>query len=92
VANHDFGLLVAPTLAALANEPDLLVVVTTGGRPVEAIPGPIPANAPRLIRPPLATVQTWPPRLAGIAKDPRATGAYCGRHRCAARAPAGAMA
>jgi hypothetical protein len=28
VANHDFGLLVAPTLAALANEPDLLVVVT----------------------------------------------------------------
>jgi MGT family glycosyltransferase len=45
VANHDFGLLVAPTLAALANEPDLLVVVTSGGRPVEAIPGPIPANA-----------------------------------------------
>jgi MGT family glycosyltransferase len=45
VANHDFGLLVAPTLAALANEPDLLVVVTAGGRPVDAIPGPIPANA-----------------------------------------------
>jgi MGT family glycosyltransferase len=45
VANHDFGLLVAPALAALANEPDLLVVVTAGGRPVEAIPGPIPANA-----------------------------------------------
>ena len=32
VANHDFGLLVAPVLAALANEPDLLVVVTAGGR------------------------------------------------------------
>jgi UDP:flavonoid glycosyltransferase YjiC (YdhE family) len=45
VANHDFGLLVAPTLAALANEPDLLVVVTAGGRPIEAIPGPIPTNA-----------------------------------------------
>ncbi len=45
VANHDFGLLVGPTLAALANEPDLLVVVTTGGRPIEAIPGPIPGNA-----------------------------------------------
>jgi UDP:flavonoid glycosyltransferase YjiC (YdhE family) len=45
VANHDFGLLVAPTLAALANEPDLLVVATAGGRPVNAIPGPIPANA-----------------------------------------------
>ncbi|WP_027584082.1 nucleotide disphospho-sugar-binding domain-containing protein [Bradyrhizobium sp. Ai1a-2] len=45
VANGDFSLLVAPTLAALADEPDLLVVVTTGGRPVDAIPGPIPSNA-----------------------------------------------
>jgi UDP:flavonoid glycosyltransferase YjiC (YdhE family) len=36
VANHDFGLLVAPTLAALANEPDLLVVATMGGRAIEA--------------------------------------------------------
>ena len=45
LANHNFGLLVAPTLAALANEPDLLVVATAGGRPVDAIPGPIPANA-----------------------------------------------
>ena len=45
VANHDLGLLVGPTLAALADEPDILVVATAGGRPVEAIPGPIPANA-----------------------------------------------
>ncbi len=45
LANHNFGLLIAPTLAALANEPDLLVVVTAGGRPIEAIPGPIPSNA-----------------------------------------------
>src|SRR6266481_5479847 len=45
VANHNFGLLIAPTLAALANEPDLLVVVTAGGRPIEAMPGPIPSNA-----------------------------------------------
>jgi UDP:flavonoid glycosyltransferase YjiC (YdhE family) len=45
VANRDFNLLVAPTLAALADQPDLLVVVTAGGRPVDAIPGPIPANA-----------------------------------------------
>jgi MGT family glycosyltransferase len=45
VANHNFGLLVAPTLAALANEPDLLVVATAGGRPAEAIPSPIPSNA-----------------------------------------------
>jgi MGT family glycosyltransferase len=44
-ANHNLGLVVAPTLAALANEPDMLVVATTGGRPVDAIPGPIPANA-----------------------------------------------
>lgn len=45
VANHNFNLLAAPTLAALANERDLLVVVTAGGRPVDAIPGPVPANA-----------------------------------------------
>src|SRR5260370_12122340 len=45
VANHDFGLLIQPTLAALANEPDLLVVVTAGGRAIDAIPGPIPGNA-----------------------------------------------
>ncbi|MGJ4943188.1 glycosyltransferase [Bradyrhizobium sp. HKCCYLS1011] len=45
VANHDFGLLVAPTLAALADEKDLLVMVTTGGRPIDTIPGVIPSNA-----------------------------------------------
>jgi MGT family glycosyltransferase len=45
VANHNFGLLIAPTLAALANEPDVLVVATTGGRPVDAIPVAIPSNA-----------------------------------------------
>ncbi len=49
VANHNFDLLVAPTLQALANEPDVLVVATAGGRPIEAIPGPIPGNA-RLAR------------------------------------------
>jgi UDP:flavonoid glycosyltransferase YjiC (YdhE family) len=45
VANHDFSLLIGPTLEALANEPDLLVVATAGGRPIDAIPGPIPGNA-----------------------------------------------
>ncbi len=45
LANHNFGLLVAPTLQALADEPDILVVATAGGRPIEAIPGPIPSNA-----------------------------------------------
>ncbi len=45
VANHNFGLLIAPTLAALAAEPDVLVVATTGGRPVDAIPVAVPSNA-----------------------------------------------
>ncbi|RZN17324.1 nucleotide disphospho-sugar-binding domain-containing protein [Bradyrhizobium sp. Leo121] len=45
VANHDFNRLVTPTLVGLADERDLLVVVTAGGRPVDTIPGPIPANA-----------------------------------------------
>jgi UDP:flavonoid glycosyltransferase YjiC (YdhE family) len=45
VANHNFNLLVAPTLAALADEPDILVVATAGGRPVNAIPGKVPSNA-----------------------------------------------
>jgi MGT family glycosyltransferase len=44
-ANFDLGQLIAPTLAALANEPDVLVVATTGGRPVSEIPGNIPGNA-----------------------------------------------
>ena len=41
----NFNDLVAPTLVALADEPDLLVIATAGGRAVEAIPGPIPDNA-----------------------------------------------
>jgi UDP:flavonoid glycosyltransferase YjiC (YdhE family) len=45
LANHDFDLLIAPALAGLANEPDLLVVATAGGRAVGDIPGPIPDNA-----------------------------------------------
>ncbi len=45
VANHNLGLLIAPTLKGLAEEPDVLVVATTGGRPPDAIPGQIPANA-----------------------------------------------
>jgi UDP:flavonoid glycosyltransferase YjiC (YdhE family) len=44
-ANQDLGQLIAPTLAALADEPNILVVVTTGGRELEAIPGAIPDNA-----------------------------------------------
>ena len=45
VSNHDFSELVVPTLAALADEPDVLVVVTAGGRSSTTIPGPIPDNA-----------------------------------------------
>ena len=44
VSNHDFGQLVEPTIQALASEPDILVVVTTGGRPIESIQGPIADN------------------------------------------------
>ncbi len=43
VDNGDFDRLVRPTLTALAGE-DVLVVATTGGRPVESV-GPIPDNA-----------------------------------------------
>ena len=45
LANADFGELIEPTLAALADRDDLLVVATTGGRPVEALSGPLPGNA-----------------------------------------------
>jgi MGT family glycosyltransferase len=44
LTNDDFSELVIPTLQALANEPDILVVVTTGGRPVETLAGPLPKN------------------------------------------------
>jgi UDP:flavonoid glycosyltransferase YjiC (YdhE family) len=44
LANADFGELVEPTLAALADRDDLLVLATTGGRPVEALHGTVPAN------------------------------------------------
>jgi len=43
VATADLGRLIAPTLAALEHD-DVLVVVTTGGRPASAIPGVLPAN------------------------------------------------
>jgi MGT family glycosyltransferase len=45
VANGDLNRLIGPALTALANERDLLVIVTTGGQPVDAVPGPIPGNA-----------------------------------------------
>jgi MGT family glycosyltransferase len=45
VANRDLGQVIGPALAALAGRDDVIVIVTTGGRPVEAIPGVIPPNA-----------------------------------------------
>ncbi|HEV7439729.1 MAG TPA: glycosyltransferase, partial [Methylobacterium sp.] len=45
LANGDLGELLEPTLAALAHRDDLLVVASTGERPVEALRGGIPANA-----------------------------------------------
>ncbi|KUI37691.1 glycosyl transferase [Mycobacterium sp. IS-1590] len=43
VANTDYDQVIGPTLRALADE-DVLVVVATGGRPVDTLP-PLPANA-----------------------------------------------
>src|SRR6202022_1111433 len=42
-ANADYEQVIAPTLQALAAE-DVLIVVTTGGRPLDTLP-PLPANA-----------------------------------------------
>jgi MGT family glycosyltransferase len=43
IANSDFGQLVLPTIEGLAAS-DLLVVVSTGGRPRDALPAQLPAN------------------------------------------------
>jgi UDP:flavonoid glycosyltransferase YjiC (YdhE family) len=43
VANRDFDDLVRPTLDGLAQD-NVLVVVTTGGRPVDSLSGPLPEN------------------------------------------------
>lgn len=43
--NGDLGQLISPTLEALGDRPDLLVVATTGGRPGQQVRGRIPANA-----------------------------------------------
>jgi UDP:flavonoid glycosyltransferase YjiC (YdhE family) len=43
IANQDYGQLIGPALEGLAGE-DVLVVVATGGRPVDTLP-PLPSNA-----------------------------------------------
>jgi UDP:flavonoid glycosyltransferase YjiC (YdhE family) len=45
IANRDFRQLIAPALTALAEEEDVIVVVTTGGQPIESISTEIPMNA-----------------------------------------------
>jgi MGT family glycosyltransferase len=45
VANQNFDLLIGPTLTGLAHDPDVLVIATTGGRPVDTVLGAIPSNA-----------------------------------------------
>jgi MGT family glycosyltransferase len=44
-ANGNLGELIEPALAAMADEPDVLVVATTGGQPLDVLSGPIPPNA-----------------------------------------------
>jgi UDP:flavonoid glycosyltransferase YjiC (YdhE family) len=44
VDNHDLSMLVGPTIAGLADE-DVLVVATTGGRPISDLPVALPGNA-----------------------------------------------
>jgi UDP:flavonoid glycosyltransferase YjiC (YdhE family) len=44
IDNHDLSMLIGPTITGLAGS-DLLVVATTGGRPVADIPAPLTANA-----------------------------------------------
>jgi UDP:flavonoid glycosyltransferase YjiC (YdhE family) len=45
VANRDFGQVIAPALVALGGREDVIIIVTTGGQPVESIPVAIPSNA-----------------------------------------------
>jgi MGT family glycosyltransferase len=43
IDNADLGRLIEPTIEALADE-DVTVVVTTGGRPISQLRGPLPSN------------------------------------------------
>jgi hypothetical protein len=70
LSNHGYGELITPVLAALAAEPDLLVVVTAGGRASASIPGPIPDNARPTIYPSTGCCPdwTWSSPTAGTAR------------------------
>lgn len=44
IANHDLGQLLGPAIAALGARDDILIVATTGGKPVDSLPFAVPAN------------------------------------------------
>jgi len=44
VANDDMSDLIEPTIASLSDRDDLLVIVTTGGRPITSLSHPLPSN------------------------------------------------
>jgi MGT family glycosyltransferase len=44
VANDDLGKLLAPAIRAFGDREDFLILVTTGGKPIEMIPCPLSAN------------------------------------------------
>jgi UDP:flavonoid glycosyltransferase YjiC (YdhE family) len=44
VANNDLGKLLAPTILGLGDREDLLILVTTGGKPIENIPSALAPN------------------------------------------------
>ena len=45
MANQDMSLLAVPVIQALGDRDDILILVTTGGRPVDSIPCPLSKNA-----------------------------------------------
>lgn len=44
VSNDDLGKLLAPAIQAFGDREDFLILVTTGGKPIEMIPCPLPTN------------------------------------------------
>ena len=45
VANHDLGQLVAPVIEAFGRDEDKLILITTGGKPIDSIPCPLSPNS-----------------------------------------------
>jgi UDP:flavonoid glycosyltransferase YjiC (YdhE family) len=45
VANYNLGRLVAPVIEAFGADADKLILITTGGRPIDSIPCPLSPNS-----------------------------------------------